>query len=100
MEPQMLKDHDYIKDYESALDEIFASGMEEEDYEVRALRVPAIHVDAIWLHKETGANADLYIPVRTMGFFEKNMIYDKKTFFDILKEAAKDYDLSDDRLGG
>lgn len=99
-EPQMLKDKDYIQKYESAFSKVFNSNIEKKDYEIRSLKVPALHVDALWLHKEASNNEDLYIPILSMGLFENNTVYDEKDFFGVLKRAAKDYNLGDDALGG
>ena len=99
-EPQMLKDQRYVKSYENAFSKILKLDIANENYEVRSLKVPALHVEALWLHKDTGDNMDLYVPVRSMGLFEDEKIYDKNTFFNILKDSAKDLDLNDDAKGG
>jgi hypothetical protein len=100
-EPQMLTDQKFIKDYENAFGHILGSEMEHMNYEVRLLKIPSLYIEAQWLHSDSGnADTDLYIPVREMELFKKNKTYNQETFFKILKQAAKDYDLTDDKLGG
>lgn len=99
-EPQMLKDQKYLKSYENAFSKILKLDIANENYEVRSLKIPALHVEALWLHKDADDNMDLYVPVRSMGLFEDKKTYDKNTFFSILKEAAKRIDLDDNAKGG
>ena len=99
-ELQVVKDSDYIREYETAFDTILNSPMQDEGYEVRSVKIPALHVDALWLHKEGDDGADVYIPVKTMDLFTENKMYNKETFFGMLKDAAKGYDMNDELLGG
>lgn len=99
-EPQMLKDQKYLKSYENAFSKILKLDIANENYEVRSLKIPALHVEALWLHKDDGDNMDIYVPVRSMGLFEDKKIYDKNAFFNILRGAAKGLDLDDNAKGG
>lgn len=96
-EPQKLLDETFLNNYKRAFARMFGSGMEARNFEVRSLKIPALHVDAIWLHKD---NDDLYIPIQSMGLFDDDQVYQKKDFFDKLKTAAKAYDFSNEEMGG
>lgn len=97
---QVVRDADYIKEYEVAFESILNTPMEEEGFEVRNVKIPALHVDALWLHKDSDPGSDVYVPVKTMGIFTENKVYEKNVFFEMLKDAAKDYDMNDELLGG
>lgn len=99
-ELQMINDKHYIEEYESAFENILDTPLEERGLEVRNVKIPALHVDALWLHDEKHPESDLYVPVKSMNLFIDNKVYDKKTFFEILQNAAKDYDTSDQLIGG
>jgi hypothetical protein len=98
-EAQMLIDAGYISSISEALSQIFGSDLDDEKFEVRLLRIPALYVDALWLHKSDNPIDDLFIAVQSMKLFEKNKLYDKSSFYKILKDAAKGYELNDDLLG-
>jgi hypothetical protein len=98
--PQMFHDRKFIKSYETAFSNILGSEMEQDNYTVRTVRIPAFYIDALWLHNPDNPEADKYLPVRTTHLFEKNKLYDKEGFFSILKNAASTYDLEDNMLGG
>lgn len=62
----------------------------DDTYEARVLRVPALHVDAVWLKNLTQLGADLYAPVRPLeGLLETERLYTPNDFFDALREAAR-----------
>src|SRR5258706_15144968 len=42
-EPHMFMDQKFLKDYENAFSNILGTEMEKENYEVRTLKVPALH---------------------------------------------------------
>lgn len=97
---QMLKDRKYLKSYEKAFDKIFNLEGDDSDFEVRSIKIPALHVEALWLHKEHDEGSDQFKPIRSMGLFEENKMYDRKEFFNILKVASEKFDLGDDLIGG
>jgi hypothetical protein len=99
-QPQLFLDKKFIGDYEQAFGNIMDSGMEQENYAVRTLKVPALYVDALWLHDNDDESNDRYLPVRSMNLFENNRLYSKVEFFEILRKAAKNYNLDDPLLGG
>ncbi|MGJ4905243.1 hypothetical protein ACQR10_19255 [Bradyrhizobium sp. HKCCYLRH2060] len=63
-----------------------------EEYEVRALEVPAMYVTALWLHEARGFE-DIFFPIAE-GKIEPSIdgrsIEDDPHFLDRLKEAAQD----------
>ena len=97
---QMLKDRKYLKSYEKAFDKIFNLEGNDSDYEVRSIKIPALYVEALWLHKEHDEGSDQFKPIRSMGLFEENKMYDRKEFFNILKVASEKFDLGDSLIGG
>ncbi len=97
---QMLHDKKYLRSYENAFDTVLNLDLDEMDFEVRSIIIPALHVEAIWLHKENNENSDIFTIVRSIGLFEGNKTYNRKEFYGILKDAAANYDLEDDLLGG
>lgn len=99
----VLKDRKYLKSYEHAFEKILYLNVAENDFEIRSIKVPALHVEALWLHKidnDNNNDNDLFTTIRSMGLFESNKMYDKQRFFEILKNAVTDYDLNDDLIGG
>lgn len=97
---QMFKDKNFIKAYENAFEMLTKADDANDDYTVRTLKVPALYIDALWLHNEKNDLDDKFLPVRSMSLFEDNQFYDKKKFFSILQDAAKDLDKDDELLGG
>jgi len=57
--------------------------------ELRFLRVPALYVDAFWLHY-LDAGQDMFIPVRDMGVLKSSQPQSAKTFFEDLRSAARE----------
>ncbi|MET0637349.1 MAG: hypothetical protein ABWZ25_15065 [Chitinophagaceae bacterium] len=88
-QPQMFKNKEFLVDYEQAFERILGSEMEEKEYEVRTLKVPALHVEALWLHKTDSPADDLYYPVRKMDdVFQPAVFYNAASFFSILRTLA------------
>ena len=97
---QMLNDKRYLKSYENAIEKVLNLDVGDKNFEVRSIKIPALHVEAIWLHKVDNEESDLFTPVKSMGLFEDNKTYNRKDFFDALKNAAANFDLNDNLIGG
>lgn len=58
------------------------------NYELRALRIPALMIDAVWLKDKTGDN-DLVLPVHSnVPTLTDGQAYSEKDFLDRLRDAA------------
>ncbi|MDQ0966651.1 hypothetical protein QFZ20_002054 [Flavobacterium sp. W4I14] len=99
LEPQHFQDQSYVKNYQDAFDKLFHSKVEPDGYEVRSLKIPSLHLEAIWLHKEGGTD-DLYILTSDFEQLSLGKTYREKEFFETLQQAAKDYDTEDNEIGG
>jgi hypothetical protein len=67
------------------------------NYELRALRIPALMVDAVWLKDQTGDN-DLVLPIRSnVPALTDGQAYPEKEFLDRLQDAAAKKSAFDDR---
>lgn len=97
---QMLTGKSYLKSYENAFDKVLNLDVDKKDFEVRSIKIPALHVEAIWLHNEDDENNDLFTPLRSIGLFEDNKTYSKNEFFNISKDAAVNFDTDDNLIGG
>ena len=56
--------------------------------ELRSIRIPALYVEAFWLHFEDKAR-DVVIPVRALGLFTPHQPVPAKEFFERLREPAR-----------
>ncbi|WP_090338565.1 hypothetical protein [Dyadobacter koreensis] len=99
-EPQMYQDKLFVKSYETAFKTILNQDTENQSIQVRTLRIPALHIDALWLHDAKSPAKDKFVPVRSQGLFNNNSFYNRKDFFSILKRTAIDYNIDDDLMGG
>lgn len=97
---QVSNDERYLKSYEDALEMVLNLDLDKTDFELRSIKIPALHVEAIWLHKVDNDESDLFMPISSMWLFEDVKCYNRKEFFDILKNAARDFDLNDNLIGG
>lgn len=57
--------------------------------ELRFLRIPALYVEAFWLHYPD-RNDDLVVPVRALGLFEPLQSVRAQQFFERLRAAARE----------
>lgn len=90
-EPQMFMDKSYLQDYETAFGSIMGTKLEEENYEVRTLNVPALNIDALWLHNGQNEQEDKFLPVRTVGQALQNKIFNADDFQAALNKLAEQY---------
>ena len=97
---QMTTDEKYLQMFEHAFDNILHLDVDEKDYEIRSISVPALHVEALWLHSISHDNNDFFVPIRSLELFEDNKIYNKNYFFNNLKKAVINYDMDDNLIGG
>jgi hypothetical protein len=69
--------------------------------EVRLIKVPALNIEALWLHYDSGVN-DIISPIKK---FENDTTidwdkwYDEKQFIQLLQQLAEKIDTTDDLLG-
>lgn len=90
-EPQMFMDKNYLQDFETAFGSILGTKLEEENYEVRTLNVPALNIDVLWLHNGQDAKDDKFLPVRTVRESLQNKLYAANDFFTALNQLAEQY---------
>jgi hypothetical protein len=70
----------------------------EPEAELRVLQVPALHLEALWLHYDDAAQ-DVYIPVRTPRAFQEYQVYPAAEFQDAMKRAIAARPPEDDLMG-
>ncbi|MEL1244012.1 papain-like cysteine protease family protein [Flavobacterium sp. DGU11] len=70
-----------------------------ENYTISVVRLPALKVDAVWLHTDSSVD-DIFIPLFTNDFLQADMRYTWQEFIGLLKENAKNARLYDDKMGG
>jgi hypothetical protein len=97
---QRFRDTGFLGDYESAFESILAVEEDPRHYTVQTLRIPALHIDALWLHDASVEDNDKFVPVRTIPGLEKARLYDRGQFFSPIKDAAAILDPGDDLSGG
>jgi hypothetical protein len=91
-EPQMFMDKNFLQDYETAFSSILGTKLEEEGYEVRTLNVPALNIDALWLHNQQNRKEDKFLPVRTIEESLQKKMYNAQDFYAALQELAQQFD--------
>lgn len=87
--PQMFKDKKVIETYEKAFETISADHTDKSDVAVRIVNVPAVYVEALWLHDEANMAADRFLLVRSVSLVNRFKFYDRKEFFEFLRRRAK-----------
>lgn len=100
IQAQVMSNPVYVNQYEKAFQKLFSGSLENEGFEVRSLQIPALNLEAIWLHRAYSPDQDLYIPVLATGLLKQDATYEKANFFSILRKAASKYDPSDGTIGG
>ncbi len=86
LEPQIYMDNNFLKTYEWAFNQILGSSMEDENYEVRILKIPALHQEALWLHNGKNPDDDKFLPVKKVRWETNVEILSKEDFLKILTE--------------
>ncbi|HKR07324.1 MAG TPA: papain-like cysteine protease family protein [Bacteroidia bacterium] len=68
--------------------------------ELRHIRVPALNIEALWLHRE-GKDKNSITLIRHLykDIFDYNKVYSEKEFFDLLKKVASGLKGMDDTMG-
>jgi hypothetical protein len=70
----------------------------EPEAELRMIQVPALHLEALWLHYDDAAQ-DVFIPVRTPRAFQEFQVYPAAAFRDAMKQAVAARPPQDDLMG-
>lgn len=99
---QMFKDKKFITPYQKAFEKIASVDSKKKSYTVRTVTVPALYVNAIWLHDNADESNDQFLPVQSVlkkSLFDHTKLYSKEDFFAILKKAA-DTVGEDPKMGG
>ena len=65
------------------------AGESKEPPELRFVRIPALYVEAFWLHFED-SKKDVYIPVRGIGLFTPMQVVPAEDFLVIVRKAAEE----------
>lgn len=104
-EPHQFMDKHFLKEYEAAFNSILGTQMEEDNYEVRTLKVPSLHIEALWLHKADHPDEDQFLPVRMVGKPLENRLYSQAAFLEALSVIDDRYEAGSnpentDMLGG
>ncbi len=71
--------------------------------ELRLLKLPALNLEAFWLHFDKANDADVISPVKKFeadSRFDWNRPYPKDEFWAKIRDYASEVDSSDDLLGG
>lgn len=97
---QMFRDEAFSADYEQAFEIIAESDRPEFNYTVQTLRIPALYIDALWLHVKGHPSRDKFIPVLSIPGLEKHRVYDRNGFFSIVRDAAQNVVPGDELSGG
>jgi hypothetical protein len=74
----------------------------EETGELRLLKIPALNIEAFWLHYDNASEKDQMAPVKKFeedSRFNWTKTYSSKEFSDLVKDLAKQIDQYDDLLG-
>jgi hypothetical protein len=87
--PQMFKDKKVIEAYEKAFETISADHTDKNDVAVRIVNVPAVYVEALWLHDEANTAADRFLLVRSVSLLENFKFYEREKFFEFLRRRAR-----------
>jgi hypothetical protein len=69
----------------------------EGDAELRLLQIPALYVEALWLHFDN-PERDLFVPVRSPGVLEPFRTYPAREFLGTLGERARERQTGDDTI--
>ena len=97
----LSSDAEYLGTIEDGLDSL---KRKDEDYdetgELRVIRVPALNIEALWLHYEEGAS-DLITVIRGVNSsqIDRGVIYSKDDFVSRLAKLAADFKEFDDTMG-
>jgi hypothetical protein len=70
----------------------------EPEAELRVIQVPALHLEALWLHYDDAAQ-DVFIPVRTPRAFQEFQVYSAADFQAAMKSAIAARPPQDDLMG-
>jgi hypothetical protein len=95
---QMFRDKAFLSEYEQAFERI-AADESQITYTVRILHIPALYIEALWLHDDADPHNDKFITVRSMSAFESNRLYTRSEFFSIVQDKARSAEPSDERSG-
>lgn len=89
-----------LGEFERALAEaVKYADRDKAEAELRLLRVPALYVDAVWVHYDK-ADKDFVVPVRAPGITQPLVVHKAKEFLKLLSKAASARtDLDDDLKG-
>lgn len=99
-EPQRLLNSDFVEEYEQAFEILAGINNSDSNYTVQLILIPALHVEAIWLHDKSLTKEDQYLPVRSFGLFKDLTLVSREEFFLNLRNAAEQKQQSNDLLGG
>jgi hypothetical protein len=93
----------YFVELERTLD-LFQNDKEtdKQSGELRMLKIPALNIEAFWVHDNVEGGTDKICPIRKFDEdlrFSWNKIYSETEFFAILRDLAGQINQSDDLLG-
>jgi hypothetical protein len=97
---QMFGDEFFVTRYERTFERLPAIDDDNTRYMVRTVRVPALHLDAVWLHDTSEETNDKFIPIQNGIAPIEDRLYDRNEFFTLLRQLAEKLDAGDDESGG
>lgn len=97
---QMFGDKAFVNQYEKTFERLLALDDDHTNYLVRTVRVPALHLDAVWLHDASKKTNDKFIPIQNGITPADDRIYDRTEFFNLLQRLAEQLNVEDDESGG
>lgn len=99
-EPRLLNmnmNTKYFQRFDYALNTLLKSVREDEEGELRTIRIPALNMEAAWIHFDD-ASKDRFMPIRLM---EENgqKVFTEKDFLDYLNALKKQMGTMDELMG-
>ena len=98
--PELIQadsDQTYFREFDSAVQKLSTQVKDQSVAEVRLIRIPALNIEAAWLHHE-GKEQDRFTILRPFGR-ETEQIYTEKDFLQLLNKLKSEMGKMDDLMG-
>ena len=94
---QLNSDKTYVREFQAAVQKLGAEVKEKSAAEIRVIRVPALNIEAAWLHYEE-KEQDRFSILRPFDS-EATRVYSQKEFFELLNRRKAELGKMDDLMG-
>ena len=94
---QLNSDQTYFREFDNAVQKLSTQVKDQSVAEIRLLRIPALNIEAAWLHYE-GKEQDRFAILRHFSR-ETEQVYTEKDFLQLLNKLKSDMGKMDDLMG-